>query len=221
MALRLEKAFGASKEDLLRMQAAFDDRKLRTESVDIPVRPYVASFLEITAAQIDAWAGLTTSRALLPVFLRRLVLATSAALEGVDFPGYDNAQRHGWDGQINATSASPWVPFGISGWEFGCDQNPKRKAQGDYEARTTNMPAAERRNITFIFVTPRNWPGKDAWALEKRDEGQWKDVRAYDASDLEQWLEQSIAVQSWMSGDSVPHRRISFPSINVGPNGLK
>lgn len=199
MALRLEKAFGAKKEDLLQMQAAYDDAKLRKESREIPVRPYVASFLAITAAQIATWAGLETSRALLPVFLRRLVLATSTALEKVDFPGFDNAQRHGWDGQVQSASANPWVPLGFSGWEFGCDQDPKRKAQGDYDARTKNVPIAERREITFIFVTPKNWPGKDAWAKEKQAEGQWKDVRAYDASDLEQWLEQSISVQSWMS----------------------
>src|SRR6185312_5977285 len=41
--------------------------------------------------------------------------------------------------------------------------------------------------------------GKDTWAKERQAEGQWKSVRAYDASDIEQWLEQSISVQSWMS----------------------
>ena len=48
-------------------------------------------------------------------------------------------------------------------------------------------------------MTPRNWPGKDEWAKAKRAEGHWKDVRALDASDLEQWIEQSVPAQSWMA----------------------
>jgi hypothetical protein len=104
----------------------------------------------------------------------------------VDFPGYDNAQRHGWDGQIKSNSPSAWIPSGFSGWEFGCDQDPKRKAEGDYAARTDVISAADRKQTVFIFVTPRNWPGKDAWAKGKKVRGQWKDVKAYDASDLEQ-----------------------------------
>lgn len=199
MALRLEKAFGAKKESLLQMQASHDDSELRKDNKEIPVHPYVGSFLEITAAQISAWANREASRSLLPVFLRRLVLTTSPDLTKVDFPGYDNAQRHGWDGQVEATSATPWVPLGTSGWEFGCDQDPKRKAEGDYTARTQAIPQTTRNDISFVFVTPRNWPGKDAWSKEKKAEGLWKDVRAYDASDLEQWLEQSLAVQSWLA----------------------
>lgn len=199
MALRLEKAFGAKKEDLLQLQAAFDGGELHKENKEMPVHPYVGSFLEITATQIAAWASRETSRALLPVFLRRLVLSTSIALKKVDFPGYDNAQRHGWDGQVESDAASPWIPAGFSGWEFGCDQDPKRKAEGDYATRTKAIPRKSRSEITFIFVTPRNWPGKDAWSKEKKSEGQWKDVKAYDASDLEQWLEQSLAAQSWMA----------------------
>jgi hypothetical protein len=48
-------------------------------------------------------------------------------------------------------------------------------------------------------VTPRNWPGKDQWAKAKRAEGNWKDVKALDASDLDRWLEQSVPAQSWMA----------------------
>ena len=44
-------------------------------------------------------------------------------------------------------------------------------------------------DATFVFVTPRNWPRKEVWATEKAAHEDWKDVRAYDADDLEQWLE--------------------------------
>jgi hypothetical protein len=85
----------------------------------------------------------------------------------VDFPAYDSAQRHGWDGFITADAATPWIPRGDSGWEFGCDQNPARKAEEDFAARTASIAADERKTISFVFVTPRNWPGKDNWARTK------------------------------------------------------
>jgi hypothetical protein len=93
----------------------------------------------------------------------------------------------------------PWLPRGVSGWEFGCNKNAAQKAEEDYELRTDSIAPEERKNVTFVFVTPRNWPGKGEWADAKRKTGAWKDVRAYDASDLEQWLEQSVATQAWFT----------------------
>ncbi len=42
--------------------------------------------------------------------------------------------------------------------------------------------------------------GKGAWATAKRKEGRWREVCAYDADDLEGWLELSPAVHAWISG---------------------
>ena len=61
------------------------------------------------------------------------------------------------------------------------------------------MPAPERKNLTFVFVTPRNWQCKTAWAKDKAAKKRWKDVKALDASDLEQWLEQSVPAQTWLA----------------------
>ena len=72
------------------------------------------------------------------------------------------------------------------------------KVEADYQARTVGVPAKERKSTTFVFVTPRNWPGKDSWTKDKKARDEWKDVRAFDASDLEQWLEQSIPAQTQM-----------------------
>ena len=52
--------------------------------------------------------------------------------------------------------------------------------------------------MTFVFVTPRKWDGKHDWAKAKNLRGDWKDVKAFDASDLEQWLEQSVPAQTRM-----------------------
>jgi addiction module HigA family antidote len=197
MAVRLEKAFGADSQTLLSLQAKYDEHRRLDSAKEIAVRTYVPGFVRIEARQITAWSEQTPDRAELPALLRRLVCSTGAQLSKVDLPAYDNAQRPGWDGFVSADAAMPWVPRGDSGWEFGCDRTPARKAEDDYRTRTVSVPPEQRKNTTFIFVTPRNWPGKVAWAEAKRREGRWKDVRAYDASDLEQWIEQSIPAQAW------------------------
>lgn len=199
MALRLEKAFGADAQGLLAMQSAYDEALTREHAKEIAVRTYVPSFLGIEARQISGWAEQIKARAELPALLRRLVCATGETLTAVDFPAFDNAQRPGWDGTVVADAATPWIPRGMSGWEFGCNKDSERKANDDYAARTASMPANERATITFVFVTPHNWRGKQAWADAKRVSGEWKDVRALDASDLEQWLEQSVATQAWFA----------------------
>lgn len=96
MALRLGKAFGASQEELLRLQAKFDQHDMRTRAPDIAVSAYVPSFLTIKARDIEQWAERhLEARSLLAVLLRKLVHSTGEKLSHVDFPGYDNAERKG------------------------------------------------------------------------------------------------------------------------------
>lgn len=200
MAVRLEKAFGADRKRLLDMQAAYDRKEQQAGERDVAVRAFVPSFLTIKASQIDQWAGSQIdARSRLPVLLRKLVHSTGNDLRQVDFPGYDNAQRKGSDGFVEAGAATPWIPEGKSHWEFGTDQRPGAKAESDYKARLDSVDPAERGNSTFVFVTPRNWSGKTEWEKRKNEARDWKAVRAFDASDLEQWLEQSVPAQIWLA----------------------
>ena len=200
MALRLEKSFGTDRQKLLHLQSEFDRHNRLGKEKTVAVRAYVPGFLTIKARQIHEWAeNHHEARQLLAVLLRKLVHSTGHELRHVDFPGYDNAERKGWDGLVEADSATPWVPEGKSGWEFGTNQRPSNKAESDYGARLASVSPAERAECTFVFVTPRNWPGKTNWAKGKNASGDWKTVRAYDASDLEQWLEESIPAQMWLA----------------------
>ena len=199
MAVRLEKTFGAGRQKLLDLQVAFERQDRLGEDKSIAVHAYVPVFLTIKAHQIEAWADEIDARHLLPVLLRKLVHSTGQKLCSVDFPGYDNAERKGWDGLIEAGATTPWIPEGKSCWEFSTNQNPGRKAESDYAARIRSVSSAERRAYTFVFVTPRKWSGKDKWARSKNVAGDWKTVRAFDASDLEQWLEESIPAQMWLA----------------------
>ena len=200
MAVRLEKTFGADRQKLLDLQAEYDGWERRSQEKQIAVRTYVPPFLAIKARQIQQWPEQNlVARQLLPVLLRRLVHSTGRNLREVDFPGYDHAERRGPDGKTVSGDATPWIPAGIAFWEFGVSRDAGRKADGDYVARTRSVSSAERREATFVFVTPRNWTGKRDWVARKRRAGDWKEVRAFDCVDLEQWLEESIPAQMWFA----------------------
>ena len=141
--------------------------------------------------------------------------STVEGIEAFDFPAGEGVGRAGWDGRLLVASGNAFIPAGHSVWEMGCSQNPKMKANADYKKRTEDtLPVLKRRRrtkqprtppginhteTTYVFVTPRRWAGRDQWAQEKREEGHWKDVRAYDSDSLEQWLETSPAASAWLS----------------------
>lgn len=199
MAVKMEKSFGVDRKKLRDLQAAFDLGKQGVKEKSITARRYVPPFLTIKAGQINDWASNIDARHKLPVLLRKLVRSTGHELRRVDFPGYDNAERKGWDGVVETDEATPWVPEGKSGWEFGTNREARRKAESDYTTRLRSVSASDRSDCTFVFVTPRNWPSKNEWAEGKNKTGDWKAVRAFDASDLEQWLEESIHAQMWLA----------------------
>ena len=200
MAARLHKAFGADVESLMSLQAAYDAASRHSEQViSATTRLFVPPFLMVKAIEIESWADTYKAREQLAVLLRMLVHSNRSGLVHVDFPGNDDSQRPGWDGRVETTQASPWVPVGVSGWEFGTNKRVKRKADQEYAKRRDATSDAERRQTAFVFVTPRRWVGKDAWVRERRTEGQWRTVNAWDASDLEQWMEQSIVAQTWFA----------------------
>lgn len=199
MAIRLEKAFGVKKEELLTLQQEYNSFINREEEKRIAVKSYTPSFLKITATHIETWAEKIEARSLLPVLLRRLVNTTGQEVVESSFPAYDKSQTPGWDGTVESNNATAWIPSGLSGWEFGCDKVPKTKADDDYKSRIKSIPESERKKITFVFVTPRSWPKKNDWIKATRKKNEWKDVYAFDAGDIEQWIELSASAQVWMA----------------------
>lgn len=198
MALRLKKAFGADPDDLMKRQAKYEAcQRASNSAISMTTRTFVPPFLEAIASDIETWANAITSRSKLAVLIRILVNSTCEQIQFIDFPGNDDAQRPGWDGRVDTREGNPWVPEGISGWEFGTSAYIKKKANEDYAKRTEETEENERKNMSFVFVTPRRWPGREAWLRERQAEGKWKDVFAWDASSVEQWLEQSVAGQAW------------------------
>lgn len=201
MALRLEQAFGADRQELLDRQTQATSVRASEKAGGIAVPAYAPPFLSepITARRISEWAtGNIAARDQLPVLLRRLINSTGRDLQRVDFPDGDSAQQPDWDGRVEADAATPWIPQGHSGWELSTTQHPAAKANRDYRGRLGIDPV-ERAQWTFVFVTTTNWWNKNNWAEQKETLGHWKAVRAYDASDLEQWLEASVSGQLWLA----------------------
>ena len=203
MAVKIEQAFGLSAHKILTMQSEYDGHQASANASAGDTLPYVAPYLEFKSTDVEAWVERNIpTRVRLPVLLRTLAHSTDPALNKIDFPGNNDGERPGWDGWIETGKGNAWVPKGVSGWEIGTDVNVAKKAEGDYRSRTDSVAPDKRAGITFVFVSPRHWPGKAQWVKSKQALGEWKDVRAYDSCDLEQWLQQSHAGQIWFANET-------------------
>jgi len=151
----------------------------------------------VNATDLNSWANTRVSQQEMPRLIRMLVSATTESIERIAFPSGDSVQSGGFDGMLITANGNAFVPQGVSIWEFGTDRNPKGKADSDFQKRTENPLGIDKSNTTFVFVTPRRWGNKERWETERKQEEQWADVRAYDADDIEQWLETAPAVNIW------------------------
>lgn len=147
----------------------------------------------ITTKHIADWAATGIAQRELPRLVRRLVHATATTTQ-IAMPAGDSTSSPGLDGELYSDTGNAWVPQGHSCWEASCRADATVKANADFGKRVGEMAEAERKARTYVTVTARKWSQKAKWAAKKRSEGLWLDVRAYDADDLEQWIEQSPAV---------------------------
>jgi hypothetical protein len=163
----------------------------------------------ITAQDLDRWAVTTSAKSKVPELLRRLVLATVArdSLKLINFPSDSEVQRPGYDGTTLTTTATPFVPAGISFWEIGCVERDRRgKAQSDYDSRIAEhkerLAGGETENLkeaAFIAVTPFDWQDAGKWAGERTKDGFFSKVFAYDSNTLEHWIQDAPAVGLWLA----------------------
>lgn len=183
----------------------------------------------IRALDIERWASRITATSEFPRLVRLLVHATANGLKQVDFPADEAVRLSGWDGKVLTDGLSSFVPMGISVWELGTGQDPRSKANEDYSKRTADPLGIDPRQATFIFATPRRWPGRNTWIEEKRAEGIWKNVIAFDAENFTQWLEIAPSVGAWFAPlvGSIPtdvraletfcdeYRKATNPALNL------
>jgi hypothetical protein len=153
----------------------------------------------VNAKQLQTWAGdRIDARNVLARLIGQLIRGSAAEIIGFRFPAGDSAQLQGWDGRLIASPRGQfktYVPDGKSVWEWGVEKSPATKSKRDYAKRIAD-PGEDvvPSETTFVFVTPRTWKGAAAWAANSKKDGPWKDVRALDAIDLEEWLSLCPAV---------------------------
>jgi excisionase family DNA binding protein len=174
-----------------------NEMRLETNPLETGPPPAVGPEL-VDASYLHEWGARRDAQEMLPRLVRRLLAATPGAT-GLSVRAGEGVALGGWDGQVEISQGTPWVPAGESRWEFGAGGRPKEKAQADYDKRTSNPLGTEPSTATFVFVTPRRWAGKDRWVSDRRADRIWGDVRVLDADDLEAWLENMPAVHVWLS----------------------
>ena len=140
----------------------------------------------VDGTDLDSWANRRDAQSQLPQVVRGLIHATVDASR-VEFRAGEGVQLAGWDGIVAAEQGNAFVPDGASGWELSTAKDVKTKADHGYETRCENPGGIDPAQSTFVFVTPRRWSGKNDWVNARQGEGKWREVRAYDADNLEEW----------------------------------
>lgn len=154
----------------------------------------------VNATDLSQWAERRDGQGTMPELLTRLIRAATGMAARIQFPSDESIQLPGWDGTCNIENGTEHIPSGSSGWEIGTQRTGiAGKASDDYAKRTSDPLGIDREEATFVFVTPRHWPGKGDWRAARLKEKNWADVRAYDAEDLVHWIELYPAVGHWLA----------------------
>jgi hypothetical protein len=154
--------------------------------------------LWIDSTDLKTWAKRRDCQGNLPFLVRSLIRATAPDISKILFPAGDNVSSPGLDGILEVSEGNEYIPEGFSIWEMGCNKDVKGKANKDYEKRKKNLTDIDPSETTYVFVSPRAWTKNEEWCKEKKEEGFWRDVKAYNAAKLEEWIEQAPAVGIWL-----------------------
>ncbi|WP_143884260.1 hypothetical protein [Chryseobacterium binzhouense] len=155
----------------------------------------------INTNDIEMWSNSVDCQCHLPHLIRKLILATAdqTKIRSIQFPYGEDVQVGGYDGELTTEVGNIFVPDGESVWEFGTTNKKGGKANDDYDKRKNNPLGKMSSQTTYINVSAKKYRDKKKWADEKKGENFWRDVRYYDAIDIEQWLELSPTVEVWLA----------------------
>ncbi|BDU51038.1 hypothetical protein [Haliovirga abyssi] len=175
-------------------------------------------FKWITTNDLKLWSETNSkeSQQECPTLVKKLIYASygNNEIKYSRFPSGDSVQYSGLDGFVEVENNKKYIPKGISIWEIGTNKNVKLKLESDYSKRSEQDLGIDKSNSTFIFVTPRLFTTKNDWINEKKKDGIWKDIKIYDACDLEEWLELFPVISKWLKGMIHKLQIDNFLSIN-------
>ncbi|WP_244425787.1 helix-turn-helix domain-containing protein [Rhizobium etli] len=152
----------------------------------------------VDATDLAQWAERRDGQDSMPTLLAKL--ARAARPMSLQFPSDEGVQYSGWDGITEASEDTEFVPAGTAGWEIGSQRDRiATKATDDFNKRAKDPLGLKPDETTFVFVTPRHWPEKAAWLKARRAENIFRDVRAYDGTNLVHWIELYPAIGLWLA----------------------
>jgi excisionase family DNA binding protein len=169
------------------------DRGESTSSVGRPLRQDGPEL--VGPFDLDGWAAREDAKGAFPELMDRLLAATPG-ISNVNVRSHEGTAAHGWDGTATSKGSS-FFPKGELHFEFGTNEDPKTKANEDYDNRQGTLSTA--KSAIFVFATPKNWPGGKTWATEKQGLGEYAGVEAFDAHRLISWIRTIPPVHYWLS----------------------
>jgi hypothetical protein len=154
--------------------------------------------ISVDSSHLTNWASHGNAQSKLPELIRKLILETAFSIEHVSMPSGSSINQAGWDGEVILLQPINGIlPAGKFYFEVGVATRCRVKANADYNKRTNDTCTTDKKDSTFVFVTPRHFHGKNQWVAEKKAEEVWRSVKVIDADDLVQWIEQTISTKNW------------------------
>lgn len=197
LALSLSESFKSDHHLLLDIQSELAPQIEEAHGEGDPPCLYDPVACVINGIQIGLWARGEEAVSRLGCLIRRLVLATSEGPTRAHFRADDELAPGRC--RVASDAQTRWIPEGESVWELGTGDAPGDEAERGYAGALGETTPGDRSKKSFVFVTASRWADKDEWTGDKRKLGEWRDVRAYDRDDLEEWIEQSVPVQVWIA----------------------
>lgn len=151
----------------------------------------------ITSTDLKQWAETKECQQLLPELVKRLIDTSVSNVSRISFPSGDATFLPGWDGIVSCEESVDTVPAGISLWECGATDDVSGKINRGFDKRNENPLGYDKKESTFVFVTPRIWEGAEEW-IQTHGEG-WKKVVVYTAIELERWIDNNPSVGMWLA----------------------
>jgi hypothetical protein len=76
----------------------------------------------IDSTDLTSWANRRDCQETLPHLVRKLIRATSNTIQSIKFPSGESVLLGGWDGILEVTEETEYLPAGTSLWEFGASR---------------------------------------------------------------------------------------------------
>ena len=159
----------------------------------------------ITAQDLNDYAGTRESEHVVPQLISHLVRQAGPTVCRI--PYGTEVNQPGWDGKVELPHRSEsYIPAGASYWEITTSRTPANEATKYLTSRRDTLLEEERRNATFVFVTPRTassggWrePDQEAWRRKALQSHDWKNIRILDGIELADWLQALPALGRWFA----------------------